>query len=682
MLFGRNKMEQFLQKLTIKQKIRFGFSVIWIVLAVITLQAVVNLAMVRYHVKEAVEVNQPITVEADAIAFKLEKSIRALEFYILTGNKSSLAQYKQHLKASRKELTLFDKRFSGNLSKADLKRLSGLHTLFDELPAQIDKIEKLQKNRSAKFPAFKYVNNNILPPATIIQNQISIMLNSELDEQSDSRKPVLKNIMEMQKTWLNVVSGLRGYIAFRTPKMANTTTDYLDQMENLMANLIKLGQTSELTIEEEDGLDTIKDAYETYRENFMMVRQIHEGSKWRTDTWIVEHKINPVFQKIEASISTISEHAVSKLHAVSEEVLESSLRNLIILLGLSVFGQIIGMMISKRVVKSVVNPIDTLASAMKNIAQGEGDLTARLTVKGRDELTEMARDFNLFITKIQETLANVTHTVEDLEDASGHLLGVTTQAKMGGEKQQDATEDLNASMIEMANQANRVESHSQNTTKATHEAVEKVKEGGEVVQKAASDIQSLSSSMNEITQAVTQLNEDSETISVVTTSIREIAEQTNLLALNAAIEAARAGEHGRGFAVVADEVRQLAQRTQESTLQIEAVIQKIKEATLHTVSVVKSGQVYTQEGLDAVIGAQKALQPVIILMDDVSHMSSKMLEASHAQTQLTQEVNQHINQISTVSTETVQGTQETETSGHHLQKIANKLETLVHQFKI
>jgi methyl-accepting chemotaxis protein len=234
----------------------------------------------------------------------------------------------------------------------------------------------------------------------------------------------------------------------------------------------------------------------------------------------------------------------------------------------------------------------------------------------------------------------------------------------------------------MSNQANRVESHSQNTTKATHEAVEKVKVGGEVVQKAATNIQSVSSSMDEITKAVTQLNEDSQKISAVTTAIRSIAEQTNLLALNAAIEAARAGEHGRGFAVVADEVRNLAQRTQDSTLQIETVIHKIKEATLHTVSVVQSGQAITQEGFDAVMEAHKVLQPVIILMDDVSHMSSKMLEASQAQTQLTREVNQHINQINTVSTETVQGTQETEKSGHHLQKIANKLETLVHQFKI
>jgi methyl-accepting chemotaxis protein len=188
--------------------------------------------------------------------------------------------------------------------------------------------------------------------------------------------------------------------------------------------------------------------------------------------------------------------------------------------------------------------------------------------------------------------------------------------------------------------------------------------------------------MEAMTAAVNTLREDSESIGTVVSVIREIAEQTNLLSLNAAIEAARAGEHGRGFAVVADEVRGLAQRTQEPTLKIESIIEKIREASQSTVNQVKSGQGATQASSDAIHKTKLALQPAVILMDDINSMSRQMAGAAQAQSELAQEINQNISQIHEVTQKAALGTESTEQAGQDLQAIADKLESLLHQFKI
>lgn len=673
-------MGKFLNNLTVKRKMRFGFGVIWAVLAVITIQAAVNLYIVRVNVQEVVDVKQPITVNASEMAMSLEKSMNSLSMYMLTNDTKALDSYESGIQKANKLL----REVKQNLSAGDDAQSAHLRAIkksLQQLPPLVDEVKLLQTDRNKKFPAFDFVNHYMVHPAQNIQQQIGLMISSEMEDLQPNRKPVLSVLLTMQKDWLNVLSSVRGYVAFRTDGMSADAENYLNQFE---AALDKLSQQKdiELTLEEEDGLTSLKTEYVDYRENFMKLKEIHQGPKWRMDIWLMDHKILPVFKQIENDLNGISGQAISDMKATSQDVVDSTLRNLILLLSLSILGQLVGMLISRKVTKSVVDPVDNLVTAMQNISQGDGDLTKRLNIKGKDELAELANYFDLFISRIQDMFREVTETVHELEQASNGLLRVTHETKEGVEQQVAASEQLSQSMIIMDEKAKSVEAHSHNTSSATEQAVSRVKEGGEVVTSAAETIKLVSNRMDEITDAVMQLNNDSQTISTVINVIREIAEQTNLLALNAAIEAARAGEHGRGFAVVADEVRGLAQRTQESTLQIEAVIEKIRKATEETVSVVGQGQETTKIGYESVMKVQKVLSPVIILMDDINNMSSQMLASARSQNELVTEVNANINQIHTVTGSTVEGAANTETSGNRLRELANKLEQLVHQFKI
>lgn len=234
----------------------------------------------------------------------------------------------------------------------------------------------------------------------------------------------------------------------------------------------------------------------------------------------------------------------------------------------------------------------------------------------------------------------------------------------------------------MSQQAKEVEAHSQNTSRATHQAADRVKGSGKQIVGAVDEIQKLTDNMHSMTASVMQLRADSEVIGKVVSVIREIAEQTNLLSLNAAIEAARAGEYGRGFAVVADEVRALARRTQESTVEIEGIIDKICETTHQTVKAVNRSREVTESSSRVIAESKNNIQPVTVLMDDINQMSEKVLAAAHSQTLLSQSINQNIHQIHEVAEQAADGVKRTDSSASDLQRLALELDGLVKQFRI
>jgi methyl-accepting chemotaxis protein len=679
-------MHAFLQKLTIKQKMRFGFGVIWTVLAIITLQAVINLYLVRQSVSEVVNERQPVAIEASDLALDLEKSMNALSLYMSTNDKTLLETYQKGyaslVERVNRSIAAIQTNGQGEAEKQPLlKQYAAVQENLAMLPNLVEQLEDLQSNRSKKFPAFEYMNENMLSLANEMQNQINLMLASELDAIEPSRKPLLMDLLSLQKNWLSMVSNLRGYVAFRTDTMYELTESYLDSSEQLLTRMATQKEI-ELTLEEEEGLAKAMAVYQTYREHFMQLRGIHQGEKWRMDTWLMKHEIEPLFTALDSELVGISKAATAEMVAVSESVMDTSIYNIIWVLSVSIIGQIMGMLVSRRVTQSVVEPVQYASSAMKAIAEEDGDLTQRLAIKGKDELADLSRYFNQFIEKIQLMLKEVSLTVDELEVSSKGLLEITHETKAGTQQQLTSSRELSNAMVDMTTKAKSVEDHSHNTSRATQEAAAKVKEGGDLVKGTASEIKELSDGMHAMTKAVSQLREDSEQIGTVVNVIREIAEQTNLLSLNAAIEAARAGEHGRGFAVVADEVRSLAQRTQESTLQIERIIDKIRKATLSTVEMVQKSLEATESSCNAVYTSERALNPVMILMDDINKMSEQMFSAAHSQSQLAQEINRNISEIYSVTERSAAGTDNTEKAGHKMQNLANKLERLLHQFKI
>ena len=331
-----------------------------------------------------------------------------------------------------------------------------------------------------------------------------------------------------------------------------------------------------------------------------------------------------------------------------------------------------------RIVKK---PIDRALNALVQ-AEETNDLTVRLDENITGEVGTMAKAFNRFIERINHLTGETVDVAYRLNDMSSQLSTFCSQADQGMKSQEEDTIQVATAMTEMVATVQEVASSTSIAAGAAHSAGDAVNKGTTTIESFTEMVSQLAGDMRETTSVVTKLDTDSEAISTILDVIRGIAEQTNLLALNAAIEAARAGEQGRGFAVVADEVRTLAQRTQESTQEIESMIEKVQEGAKNAAVVMEQGHSRIDKGAQKTAEVENALNEISDQVDRIVEMSTQIATAAEEQTMVAEEMNQNIHRISEVTSETAEGTNETIAAAHQLYGLSEKLHDQVCQFKV
>lgn len=332
--------------------------------------------------------------------------------------------------------------------------------------------------------------------------------------------------------------------------------------------------------------------------------------------------------------------------------------------------------------RTIMSPIEQFDASISSFASGEADLTARMEAFKVPEFAKLSTNFNAFVASLQQIIRSVSDVGQQVLAETNNMTQRATQVDELASGQREETEQVATAMTEMTTTASEISNNASQAANSAKEADDNAKEARQIVNSAANSVEALAEEVMQAASVISRLEADVQNISSSLEVIQDIAEQTNLLALNAAIEAARAGEQGRGFAVVADEVRKLASRTQDSTGEIHSMIEKLKAASDDAVRAMESSQKRGSATVEEANAATKALIQIQESIDTIMDMNSLIATATEEQSLVGQEISQRIVVISDQSSQSADLANENRQGSNELNGRANELYQLVSRFTV
>lgn len=418
-------------------------------------------------------------------------------------------------------------------------------------------------------------------------------------------------------------------------------------------------------------------SFEKYAEVGGQVRELYAKIDETRST-----KVDPAGVELSKSITMLDDAFSKEAAQIQDEKQAATSAAIQRSIVASILAVVVGIAAAFLISRSITRPINLLINRLKDIAQGEGDLTQRVDEDRKDELGTLGKWFNQFVVRIQDLIKQVADSTRQVAAASTQIAASSEEMAVGLKNQEEQATQVSAAVEEMSASVTEVAKKGADAAKAAHEAGNDAAQGGSVVQGTVVEMKAISEQVEESAQAVADLGKKSEAIGQIIGVINDIADQTNLLALNAAIEAARAGEHGRGFAVVADEVRKLAERTTQATDEVARSIREIQGETTKAVERINAGTERVAKGVELAGNAGTALERIVAGSQSVQSMVHAIAAAAEEQSAASEQIARSVESISAVTRESNQAASQSAQAAAELSSQAEKLNALVGRFKV
>lgn len=670
-----------LDKLSIRGLLIAGFGLVVAILIINSLLALRALHVGGQGVAELTQSDYPAVARVNDVEQLLQESAAFLGFYLMS-------EEDEHRDAWLTAMDELDVAMDALVNDPVVQASDELSASAERARASVDgfaghreRLIEVAEDVAENMPA-QGVANSRANPATMQMTQLtSTMIDEEMARARFQRSfERLGDFYNLRTNLLQITSNLRGFIAFRDDSFEQNLRLYLGQTHDVLARLLE--QYDELDFEQQIAVEDFEGLLNELDSAIQDIVRIHGSEEALQDAFLIRTEVGPVILEARTELGQLSERITERAERSAGE-LTATMRNTQMTQGvLALIGVILGVAGAVFIILVVRRALAHSTEALEEIADGDGDLSRRLDENGLQETAQLGRAFNRFTDKIAQAVGNARSGTETLNRATENLNQEAYQAREVVSRQRDETERVATAINELQSSAEEIARNTDATSQAGQEASGAVHNGAEVMEKNIESMASLLGTVEQAAGTVAKLGEDSKQIGTILEVIRGVAEQTNLLALNAAIEAARAGEHGRGFAVVADEVRKLATRTQESTDEIESMISRLQTATSTAVKAMEHGQEEAETTMEHTAEVNGALQQIRQSVSTIVEMTDQIAVAARQQSTVVEDINRNIVQISDGADQSANTADRVSAASDELKQVEREIQQALAQFRM
>ncbi len=673
---------------SIKVKLIAGFSVLILMLAGLAWMGISNLSDMNNRLNKIVAVSSTRLELAGAISREMHTVDAASKGMILAEAQPAIEGYGQRIDTTMAKMSKHIARLRPLLDKHDRVLITTLTRTVKQdaaLNARIENLARLNSNVHARALSTgqarsAYERASRIMDAFIVRNtqqltQVAALGDARtVGERIRLSARIARALVQIQRNEKDLI------LATTQPTMnayVKSTAGVKSLLDKRLATLKTVASPQGKT-----ELHTFGLAYARYLKLHNQVVKLSLADTNQRAFKLSQKVGEPLRQQAGGLIAQLINSAradMAKDSAISDQNYASDRHQM---LALTALGLVAGIAIALYIALGISGALRRLLYRLEDIAQGEGDLTASIDESARDETGDVARAFNLFVGKIRNTMSAVASVTTQVAAAAEELSAVTQQTSAGVQQLSTETQQGATAMTEMATTVQEVAKNASRAATSANEANARAESGREVVHETVSAVDKLALEIEASASAIQHLKGESENIGTVLDVIKGIAEQTNLLALNAAIEAARAGEQGRGFAVVADEVRTLARRTQESTLEIEKMIDDLQSGANNAVGVMDKSRAQAHHVVEKARETGEMLSAITAAVGGINDMNNQIATAAEEQATVADEINRNIVNIQQVTEQSAAASEQTSSSSLELARLGEELLQQVGQFKI